>query len=175
MGAHTGVGAAADLNSSMPFHSSSLYESNWMTQKHMMYSQHRYSQITHSIHSPVSNQASYPFSYQSALDQAQKSPEFYNTTSPESGMGGFRGQPGNERPPPACYLTPSPESSPPTQFTQQSSPCSATNQEPTHATPTQLSMPHVTFSPGLNPNDTRPKSQGPGPNQACFTQTELQF
>ena len=60
MGAHAGVGAAADLNSSMPFHSSSLYESNWMTQKHMMYSQHRYSQITHSIHSPVSNQASYP-------------------------------------------------------------------------------------------------------------------
>ena len=58
---HTGVGGPPDLNSSMPFHSSSLYETNWaMTQKHMMYSQHRYSQITHSIHSPVSNQASYP-------------------------------------------------------------------------------------------------------------------
>lgn len=52
-----------DLNHSMPYHSSTLYEHNWsMHQKQMIYHQHRYSHITHSaIQSPISNhQSPYP-------------------------------------------------------------------------------------------------------------------
>ena len=57
------VGVGVDLNHSMPYHSSSLYEHNWSVhQKQMIYHQHRYSQITHStIQSPISaHQSPYP-------------------------------------------------------------------------------------------------------------------
>ena len=53
------MNSGVDLNQSMPYHSSTLYEHNWsMHPKHPMqfYHQHQYSKITHTtIQSPLSN------------------------------------------------------------------------------------------------------------------------
>jgi len=158
------MNSGVDLNQSMPYHSSTLYEHNWsMHPKHPMqfYHQHQYSKITHTtIQSPLSNP--YPFSYQATLD-AQKSPEFYQT-SPE-----FRPNAENESTrPPACYLTPSPES--PQDGNWNNSPQSG-----------DLCgdgiMTNATFSPGLNPtiHSTRPKSHSSGHSQPFDNTNRLQF